>query len=963
MAEKDRKIIEDILFSIKRDDLPKGASIPRFLKPGVDKDKIFNKAIKRYAPGAKMKDIIFAYDYNATKNGKGGILFTTEGFAADRIREDRSARSLSMPIRYVDLTHISRSGDYNFTLHFRDGQRVTVYPGIFGDYIRVAVNRIVEALTGEPIPEPEAASGKEPELTPEEAFSKGVSFYFGEDVAEDKAQAAYWYAKAAERGHAKAAYNLALMYEKGEGGLPQDDEKYMALMEQSARAGFAKAQNNLAFAYDLGKYGAAVDKEKAIHWYRQAVAQGHMHAQFNLGLSYEDGDGVPQDRDKALELFRLAAEQGHEKAQKKVAEYETRAAEEAAPEPEPTPEEAFDKALGFYRGKDGNEDKAQAARWFAKAAEQGHGEAACYLAKMYAGGEGGLPQDEAQYMALMEQSARAGFAEAQNSLALAYDLGRHGAAIDKEKAIHWYQKAADQGYKFAQYNLGLSYQEGDGVSRDRGKALELFRLAAAQGHEKALKKVAEYEAEEAEETKPEPVREPAPKPKKAPAKKKPAPAPAPAPVPEPEPAPAPTPAPKPKKAPAKKKPAPAPREITPAARTYSHQKPMVKVAVFGHWDSGKTCLLSALSRYFAWRYPAYGNQYLTREEILKRQALVTTGPWKDANILHEPFCLLLEDDDCLYTFIEIPSDPTYVINAQRGMYASDVGVYVFSTYDGPIGEHRCLSSAIAAGIGRFAAYQSFCSSDTDPELIDLAQFPLIGLFESLGSESGDIICGDSTDEADPRCSLNLLVELVRKAGGFHENDGPLVMAVKKVFRAENGDPIAAGVVTGGMVQVGDPVHVYGYSDEPVLATCEEIRVFDMASDKAMNGELAALRLSGIPGNLLRAGQTIAKPGSMTLADRVVFDADLLTKDEGGRHTPFFHGYRPHLILGHADVTVTVSFPTGLGMICPGDHVTLWLELDRPLPVALGSLGSRGVLCDNGKLVATGRVTGILDRDR
>lgn len=913
MSQKNHAIIENILFSIKNEDLPGNGFVPiSFFRPGEARDKIFNNAIKRYAPDARISQIIFVRDSNTFKNGKDGLMFTTEGFASDQMYQNKKIRQISSPVRYTDLTHVSLQG-YDITLHYRNGQEITVYPGVYRVYIWLAVNRIIEALTGQPVPDPVIMAdryqkgvdacnkGNYPEAlellrkaaeaghTKAEAYL-GWMYDTGKGIPADTRTAAYWYERAASKDNLAALRNLGLHYRNGT-GVPQDLQKALELFRKAAELGNADAQVDLGYMYEIGN-GIPKDTVTAISWYEKAASENNAYALYNLGCLYEAGEGVSKDTEKALDFFRRAAEQGHETAKEKVSQYNTPLSETASSEDTSdrvktkkaaetkseknadtkevlSPEETFSKALTFYFGDGVPADRAQAARYFAQAAEQGHGEAAFDLAVMYNDGDGGLPKDAAQ-------------------------------------CLYWLEKGASAGFSKAQFSLGLSYRNGDGVPREYLKSLELFCKAADQGHEKAQQIVSEYGIQRKKDTRGVPVSH---------------------------------------------------TSRSGDAETYK-KKTHIKVAVFGDHYSGKTTVLSALSCYFSRVYSEYGNCYLTREEILERQSRGANGLCKENGSQHEPYYMCLEDPDFLYTFIEIPSVFDYVKNAQRGMYGADVGLYVVSAQNGARNGTSYVQLALSAGIGHFVTVQTTRMPEIDDDLLELSKYEIDALLDFTDYR---IVDGTGLEFQTGRKDFAACLAKLMKA--VHDtvnemvfdfrDDAPLLIAVKKVSRDPENNILVVGLVSRGFLQVEDEVQIYGYQDNPINAKCSEIQVFNLPVKSARSGDLVSVLLkTDSPEAVIRPGQFITE-GGMTLSDSVVIKGTALSYSEGGRHTPFFTGYRPLLILGPSAVAATVTDITPDPMVLPGDSFTLRLALDKPLPVVHGLL--RAILCEGGRLVGTGIV--------
>jgi uncharacterized protein len=275
----------------------------------------------------------------------------------------------------------------------------------------------------------------------------------GQGVAEDKSEAARWYRAAAEQGDVDAQFSLGFMYDYGE-GVEQDYGEAVRWYRAAAEQGLSNAQFSLGVMYDYGE-GVSEDDVEAVKWYHAAAEQDDADAQFNLAVMYDYGNGVALDDVEAVKWYRLAADQGLANAQ-------------------------YNLALMYDYGEGVAEDDAQAAQWYQKAVDQNHAKAQFNLALMYDYGNG-VALDDSRALVLYRQAAEQENPEAQFNLAIMYDTGE-GTAVDDAKAVKWYRRAAEQGHSGAQFNLGLMYDNGEGVEVNDIKAVEWYHEAAAQDH-------------------------------------------------------------------------------------------------------------------------------------------------------------------------------------------------------------------------------------------------------------------------------------------------------------------------------------------------------------------------------------------------------------------------------------------------------------------------------------------------
>jgi TPR repeat protein len=310
-------------------------------------------------------------------------------------------------------------------------------------------------------------------------FNLASMYDSGDGVPQDRRQAAYWYSKAAEQGHVGAEailaaeqgnaddqFSLGWMYYIGE-VVPQDYQQAVYWYTKAAEQGHMDAQSHLALMYDSGE-GVLQDHRQAAYWYSKAAEQGSAGAQYNLGLMYYIGEVVPKNYQQAVYWYTKAAEQGHMDAQ-------------------------FNLASMYGSGEGVPQDHRQAAYWYSKAAEQGSADDQYNLGVMYAHGIG-VPQDYQQafywFTKAAEQghvgaetilAAEQGNAEAQYNLGWKYYYGE-GVPQDYKQAFYWFTKAAEQGYASAQHSLGVMYNKGKGEPQDYEQAVYWYTKAAEQGH-------------------------------------------------------------------------------------------------------------------------------------------------------------------------------------------------------------------------------------------------------------------------------------------------------------------------------------------------------------------------------------------------------------------------------------------------------------------------------------------------
>lgn len=754
------------------------------------------------------------------------------------------------------------------------------------------------------------------------------------------------YKKAADRGNRAGAGRIGCMYINGWGTGKNYEEaaKWLLLADEN---GDKEQAEWLAYFYMNG-IGVAKDYEKALPLLQIGAEKQEPWSLCKLGYLYENGYAVRQDPEEALKWYEAAQKAGSKDAPKYIENLKKKAEEKKEKE-----EEAIKQALAAQAAMEKKDavEKAAAEKAKKKQKKEASGkqktankitvkkpkqqstpvssqkadiedEKAALLEKL-AKQQAEVDALKAQLAALQtnkEEKKAAEQKEASTEIAEEKKPSKKAKettgqkeslpSADKVRAAQDPAQPAVQEAGEDAYNLALMYADGNGdVPKDYLKTLELLCKAADQGHEKAQKILRSLEIHRAKTSYNVPVS----------------------------------------------------HKPNPAEKKKYENKRHIKVAVIGDCLVGKTTLLSALSCYFSQNYPSYENYYVTREEIKEIQSRGAHGLCKEHNYQHEPFYMFLEDPDFLYTFIEIPSVLDFMKNMQQGMYDADIAIYVATVQHGAANGSKYLQLALNAGIPGFIGFQTTLEPNPDQDLINLASFDMIAAAQNLQIPLEQTVDGTrleyQTDEKDFTICLAELVKTVRdEATALVVNfasDLPMLMSIKKVSRKRDGSLLALGVISRGTLHVGDEVQICGYYDTLIPAICAEIQIFNLSVPCANCGNFVSVRLTDLPpGFVIRAGQFISKPGSITLANSIAIEGDAPTWGDGGRHTPFFTGYHPLLILGPSAVSAEVTDMADELMVVPGTHFKLRLELDKPLPVIHGL---RAVLCD-GVIVGTGMVT-------
>src|SRR5215213_4980919 len=432
-----------------------------------------------------------------------------------------------------------------------------------------------------------------------------------------------------------------------------------------------------------------------------------------------------------------------------------------------------------------------------------------------------------------------------------------------------------------------------------------------------------------------------------------------------------------------------------AKGTFERTKPHVNVGTIGHIDHGKTTLTAAIMARNA--YLNKLKEFKTYAEIAKggivrdanktvtiavshveyetndrTAAGVSALPFKD--LLDYPGLDKIDFSQQIkgrhYAHIDCPGHADYIKNMITGAAQMDAAILVVAADDGPMPqtrEHILLAKQV--GVPRIVVYMNKCDK-ADPELIPLVVMELRDLLnkyefpgdtipiiygrskEALENPNNDSLDGPKSIDA-LMFALDTFVPLPQR-----EEDKPLLMSVEDVFSIKGRGTVATGRVERGTAKVGDEVEIIGLRKDNVKTVITGIEMFQKTLDKAIAGDNVGALLRGIDKEGIERGQVIAKPGSITPHTKFEANIYVLSKDEGGRHTPFFKGYKPQFYFRTTDVTGSITLPQGVEMCMPGDNVKITVDLMEGMPVAMDE-GLRFAIREGGRTVGSGVVTKIL----
>lgn len=396
-----------------------------------------------------------------------------------------------------------------------------------------------------------------------------------------------------------------------------------------------------------------------------------------------------------------------------------------------------------------------------------------------------------------------------------------------------------------------------------------------------------------------------------------------------------------------------------AEEKFERTKPHVNVGTIGHVDHGKTTLTAAILKVL--HLKGFKTSQKTVDQIDSAPEEKARG--LTINITHVEY----ETEKRHYAHIDCPGHADYIKNMITGAAQMDGAILVVSAVDGPMPqtrEHILLARQV--GVPAIVVFLNKCDMVDDPEMIDLVESEvreLLKKYEFPGDEvpviRGSALKALEVNSPDDEAAKPIL-ELTKALDEYipepvRELDKPFLMAVEDVFSIEGRGTVATGRIERGVVRPGDEVEIVGLR-ETTKTTVVSVEMFNKSLDEGHAGDNVGILLRGIKKEDIERGQVLAKPGTITPHTEFEAEVYVLTKEEGGRHTPFFSGYKPQFYIRTADVTGEVTLPEGVEMVMPGDTVNLKIKLIAP--VALEEK-QRFALREGGRTVGAGVVTKII----
>ena len=394
-----------------------------------------------------------------------------------------------------------------------------------------------------------------------------------------------------------------------------------------------------------------------------------------------------------------------------------------------------------------------------------------------------------------------------------------------------------------------------------------------------------------------------------------------------------------------------------AKQKFERTKPHVNIGTIGHVDHGKTTLTAAITKYLAAQGKADYTDYSSIDKAPEERERGIT-----INTAHVEY----ETDVRHYAHVDCPGHADYIKNMITGAAQMDGAILVIAATDGPMAqtrEHILLARQV--GVPAIVVFLNKCDQMDDPDLLELVEMEVRELLSKYEFPGDDIpiikgsalnaLVSESTDLNAPEYAC--IKELMDAVDSYiptpdRATDKPFLMPVEDVFTISGRGTVATGRVERGVVKMNDAVEIVGLMDEPKNTVITGIEMFHKMMDEAQAGDNIGTLLRGIAKTDIERGQVIAKPGSIHPHTKFRGQVYVLTKDEGGRHTPFFNNYRPQFYFRTTDVTGVISLPEGVEMCMPGDNVEMDVELITPIAI---EEGLRFAIREGGHTVGSGVV--------
>ncbi|TFG64659.1 MAG: elongation factor Tu [Spirochaetales bacterium] len=391
---------------------------------------------------------------------------------------------------------------------------------------------------------------------------------------------------------------------------------------------------------------------------------------------------------------------------------------------------------------------------------------------------------------------------------------------------------------------------------------------------------------------------------------------------------------------------------------FVRSKPHINVGTIGHVDHGKTTLTAAVTMYCAKKY---GDKVMRYEDIDNAPEEKARGI--TINTRHVEY----QTDSRHYAHVDCPGHADYIKNMITGAAQMDGAVIVVGADDGPMSqtrEHILLARQV--GVPAILVFINKIDLVDDPDLLELVEMEVRELLTKYGFPGDEVpvikgsAFGAMSNPDDPE-KIQCVVDLLKAMDDYfplpeRAVDKPFLMPIEDVFSIQGRGTVVTGRIERGVVKVGEEVEIVGIKDTK-KTTVTGVEMFNKLLDQGQAGDNIGALLRGIDKKEVERGQVLAKPGSITPHKKYKGTIYTLTKDEGGRHSPFFSGYRPQFYFRTTDITGTVTLPEGKQMIMPGDHTEILVELIHPIAM---EKGLQFAIREGGRTVASGQVIEIIE---
>ena len=394
-----------------------------------------------------------------------------------------------------------------------------------------------------------------------------------------------------------------------------------------------------------------------------------------------------------------------------------------------------------------------------------------------------------------------------------------------------------------------------------------------------------------------------------------------------------------------------------AKAKFDRTKPHCNIGTIGHVDHGKTTLTAAISKVLSERVP--GNEKVDFDNIDK------APEERERGITISTAHIEYQTEKRHYAHVDCPGHADYVKNMITGAAQMDGAILVVAATDGVMAqtkEHILLSRQV--GVPYIIVFLNKCDMVDDPELIELVEMEVTEQLEEYDFNDCPIIKGSALKALEDPMSEwgDKIMELMDTVDSYipdpqRDTDKPFLMPVEDVFTITGRGTVATGRVERGVLHLNDEVEIVGIKEETKKTVVTGIEMFRKMLDEAQAGDNIGALLRGIQRTEIERGQVLAKPGTVTCHRKFTAQVYVLTKDEGGRHTPFFNNYRPQFYFRTTDVTGVCELPAGTEMCMPGDNVEMTIELIHPIAMEQGLTFA---IREGGRTVGSGRVATIIE---